>query len=116
MAEAANPAGEILTQLLGHFLHFHASRPTRQLPSPLLEPKNRLRRDPPFWFPIRREAKAQKLLFPWPHPGTPLRLASNQAVKGIFTPELSNMPGTPKKGLRAEARSPEEEDKQPVRG
>jgi hypothetical protein len=53
---------------------------------------------------------------PWNALALRHHFASNQAVKGIFTPALSNMPGTPKKGLRAEARSPEEEDKQPVRG
>src|SRR5436190_14255386 len=66
VAEISNPASEIAAQLLGHSLHFYASRPPRQFPNLLFESEHRLRRDSPFWFPIRREAKPQKLPFPGP--------------------------------------------------
>src|SRR3989441_12069986 len=66
LAEIPNPAAKITAQLLGHSLHFHASRPSRQFPNLLFEPDHRFRRDPPFRLPIRRETKAQKLPLPWP--------------------------------------------------
>src|SRR5262249_55554744 len=66
LAEIADPAAKITAQLLGHLLHVHAPRPSRHFPDFRFEPEHRFRRNPPLWFPIRRETEAQKLPLPWP--------------------------------------------------
>src|ERR1019366_5452448 len=65
-AEIADPPAKILAQLLGHFLHAHASCPSRHLPDLPFESFHRFRRDSPLWFPIPRKTEAQKFPLPWP--------------------------------------------------
>ena len=60
-AEVASPAPYLLGQFLYHLLHAIPLGPQRDLPNPLLEPLNRLRRNlaPRLW--LAREAESQKL-------------------------------------------------------
>src|ERR1035441_10777291 len=59
------PTLQILGQFFGHPFDAYTPGPARQFPNPLLESKNRFRRDPPLWLSITGEAEAQKLPFPW---------------------------------------------------
>src|SRR5271157_2190632 len=66
LSEVAEPAPQIACQLLGHSLRAHPARPPRQFSDLLLASQHRLRRNPPFRFPMPGKTKAQKLPLPWP--------------------------------------------------
>jgi hypothetical protein len=62
VAEVAEPTDQVDPEILDHLLKADATCPSRQLPDPLLEPGQGLRRDPPpGWLLPGGEAEAQEL-------------------------------------------------------
>src|SRR5690606_7036224 len=63
--KVASPTYHVGSQLLHHLLDAHAPRAARQRPDSLLEAFDRLRRNPPPWLPVAREAEPQELPLHW---------------------------------------------------
>src|SRR5512140_1573597 len=77
LSKVAQPAPQVLTQLIGHAPDTDPPRPSRQFPDSLLEPLDRLRGNTPLGLPVTAKAEPQKLPSPRPR-HRPLRTVDLQ--------------------------------------